>query len=118
VGLRQSASKRKARSKHSIKSIWEVHNELDTIGGPVTFGQHIRLRHFDTGAFLAIRRDFNGVARGVALPVIDNIRDKVFTTATSLLLLTFAFQSPHCLNNNTFAYLCTPFPLSHSLSHT
>lgn len=84
VGLRESASKRKARSKHSIKSIWEVHNELDTIGGPVTFGQHIRLRHFDTGAFLAIRRDFNGVSRAVALPIIEDLRDKVYRPLLSL----------------------------------
>jgi hypothetical protein len=75
VGLRESASKRKARSKHSIKSIWEVHNEQDSFGGPITFGQHVRLRHFSTGAFLAIRRDFNGVSCAMAIPVIESIKD-------------------------------------------
>ena len=55
VGLRNSGAKRKSRTKHSVQSIWEIHNDKGALGGPVAFSQTVRLRHFATGAFLCIR---------------------------------------------------------------
>lgn len=55
VGLRSSGAKRKSRTKHSVQSIWEIHNDKGALGGPVAFSQTVRLRHFATGAFLCIR---------------------------------------------------------------
>lgn len=56
IGLRRTKMRSKARSKHSIKSIWEVENEQVTLGAPIAFKQPFRLRHFATGAYLCLRK--------------------------------------------------------------
>ena len=55
VGLRSSKVKRSARSKRSLASVWELQHANADRGGGVVFGQRLRLRHFQTGAYLAFR---------------------------------------------------------------
>jgi hypothetical protein len=75
VGLRHSRSRQNARTKHTSASVWEVQNEQNGAGGPITFNQHIRLRHFATGAFLCIRHGGEG-REAVLLPHLNGRKDE------------------------------------------
>ena len=85
VGLRNSGAKRKSRTKHSVQSIWEIHNDKGALGGPVAFSQTVRLRHFATGAFLCIRerKTASGAGTGnneaMVLPKLETPEDEADT---------------------------------------
>jgi hypothetical protein len=54
-----------------------VHNEQAAAGGPITFNQNIRLRHFATGSFLCIRSNSSGGAgEAVLLPSLNGRLDE------------------------------------------